>query len=255
MSGPISKLFVATPPERVVSYIRVSGRGQIDGDGPERQRDAIAKFCKAHGLATMHGLSEFFDKAVSGKVDGMDRPEFVRMLEQIEETNLPRVSAIVVECMDRLARDLMVSELLLAECRQRSIKVYAADQGALIDMTGEGADPTRVLIRQILGALAQWDKSMLVSKLKAARDRKKATTGRCEGKKPFGTRPGEAAIINLAHQFRSVLDENNQPMEYVVIAKHFNESGFRTRHGKPWTKYSVRHIVDTTQPTKILEID
>lgn len=250
MTTPAS-IFLPPAPERVVSYVRVSGRGQVDGDGPERQREAITKFCVTNRLAK---VEEFFERAVSGTVEAVTRPAFANLLELIDSSEI-KVSAIVVECMDRLARDLMVSELLLAECRRRGIKVYAVDQGALIDMTGEGADPTRVLIRQILGALAQWDKSMLVAKLKAARERKKAATGRCEGKKPYGTRPGEREIINLAHNFRSVLDEWNQPMEYAVIAKHFNESGFKTRHGKRWNSASVRHMVETTQPSRIIEVE
>jgi len=52
-------------------------------------------------------------------------------------------------------------------------------------------DPTRVLIRQVLGAVAQFEKSVIVAKLRAARVRKRRETGRCEGRKPFGTRPGE----------------------------------------------------------------
>ena len=238
----------------VVSYVRVSGRGQVDGDGPERQREAISKFVGPHMLWI---ASEFFEKAVSGTVEAVDRPAFANLLEFIDKVGSGegKVIAVVVERMDRLARDLMVSEFLLAECRKRGLKVYAADQGALIDMAADGADPTRVLIRQILGALAQWEKSMLVSKLKAARDRVKQSTGRCEGKKPYGSRAGEQAIINLVHNFRSVLDDNGQPMEYATIVQHLNESGFRTRHGHPWALHSVKHIMSTTTPTKIIEIE
>lgn len=251
--NPADSIFLAPAPEFVVKYIRVSGRGQINGDGPERQRDAIIKFCEAHKLCRPLS-SEFFERAVSGTVEAVDRPAFASLLQYVD--SCPRkISAIVVERMDRLARDLMVSELLLAECRRRGLKVYAVDQGALIDMASEGGDPTRVLIRQILGALAQWEKTMLVSKLRSARERKKAATGRCEGKKPFGTRPGEVELINLAHNFRLVLDDVDQPMEYEAIAKHFNESGFRTRHGKSWNKRNVRHLVTSTTPTRIMEIE
>jgi DNA invertase Pin-like site-specific DNA recombinase len=47
-----------------------------------------------------------------------------------------------------------------------------------------------VLIRQVLGAVAQFEKAVIVSKLKAARMRKKRAEGRCEGRKPFGAKPG-----------------------------------------------------------------
>jgi hypothetical protein len=34
-------------------------------------------------------------------------------------------------------------------------------------------------VRQVLGAIAQFEKTSLAAKLKAARDRKKATRGKC----------------------------------------------------------------------------
>jgi hypothetical protein len=41
--------------------------------------------------------------------------------------------------------------------------------------------PTAVLVRQMIGAIAQFEKTSLVAKLKAARDRKKVATGKCGG--------------------------------------------------------------------------
>ena len=43
--------------------------------------------------------------------------------------------------------------------------------------------PTAVLVRQVLGAIAQFEKASLVAKLKAARDRKRAREGKCEGRR------------------------------------------------------------------------
>lgn len=251
MSAPIS-IFCPAEFVRVFTYIRVSGRGQLDGDGPERQRESIDKFCKIYGLKF---VGEFFERAVSGTVEAVERPKFAEMLEYIDSRSGGKesIGAIVVERMDRLARDLMVSEFLLAECRKRKLKVYSADQGALIDMAAEGGDPTRVLIRQILGALSQWEKSMLVAKLRSARDRIKKTKGRCEGKKPYGTRPGEIEVINLVWNFRSIIDSYGQPMEYNVIARYLNDSGFQTRHGKKWDRHRIQHLLETTRPTKILD--
>ena len=44
--------------------------------------------------------------------------------------------------------------------------------------------PTAVSVRQVLGAIAQFEAS-LVAKLKAARDRKRAAAGKCEGRKSW----------------------------------------------------------------------
>lgn len=51
-------------------------------------------------------------------------------------------------------------------------------------------------MRQILGAFAQYERAMIVQKLKGARQRVRVKSGRCEGRKPFGTRTGEVEIVN-----------------------------------------------------------
>jgi len=50
--------------------------------------------------------------------------------------------------------------------------------------------PTAVLVHQVLGAIAQFEKASLVAKLKAARDRKRARDGKCEGPVALGAEPG-----------------------------------------------------------------
>lgn len=222
----------------VFGYLRVSGRGQVDGDGPERQRQSIKSFCKAHEL-TCDG--DFFEQGVSGTVEGMDRPQFVELLQAIESRrtlqSITAVDGIVVERMDRLARDLMVQEFLLAECRKRNIKVFCADQGALIDMASDSGDPTRKLIRQILGALAEWEKSQLVFKLRAARQRKKAASGWCEGETPFGAKPGERDVLNFAVSMYEVTSN------YASVARMLNDGGFRPRYAKQFDRKSVQSLI------------
>jgi DNA invertase Pin-like site-specific DNA recombinase len=220
---------------RVVTYLRVSSVGQIDGDGFDRQEQSCTKFCQAHSLQSE---TTFKEQGVSGAVDAMERPAFVRMLALIDAASEKgiRLEAIITERMDRLARDLMISEILLSECRKRGIKVFSADQGALIDMASDGGDPTRVLIRQILGALAQWEKSNLVSKLRVARIRKKALTGKCEGCLAYGTRPGEQQILEILGTFADT-------MTLQGLADVLNEGGLKTRKNTKWTTAAVYSLL------------
>lgn len=214
---------------KAIAYIRVSGKGQVDGDGPDRQRESILRFCVEHGLD--YG-AECFETGVSGTVEGLDRPEFTMAVQLAISCQ----AAIVVERMDRLARDLMVQELLLRECRTCGIKVFSADQG-LMDMAGDGGDPSRVLIRQIMGAIAQWEKSVIVLKLRKARDKKRAATGRCEGPRPYGSLPGEPQVICLAE---TMMREGRATDEIVGA---LDDLGFKRRSGKPWTNSSVFRLL------------
>lgn len=216
-------------------YIRVSGHGQIDGDGEHRQKLAIESFCEQHSIPVV----TLFEKAVSGTVDGLARP----VLSEIFEFN--DTEAIVVERLDRLARDLMVQEFILKECRQRGIKVYAADQGALFDLASNEVDPTRKLIRQLLGALAEWEKSALVLKLRKSRDAVRAKTGRCEGPLPYGATADELSVRTLIFSLH-----NEHTMGARALATFLNANGYTTRHGHKWTRDAVRKILNRKTQTQ-----
>jgi hypothetical protein len=73
------------------------------------------------------------------------------------------VRTIIVETANRFARDLMVQEVGFAIPRNLGITLIAADSPASFLDDG----PTSKLIRQILGAVAEFDKAMTVAKLKA----------------------------------------------------------------------------------------
>lgn len=216
----------------VVGYIRVSSKGQIDGDGPTRQHVAIHDFCKTHGLVRAQTFEEL---GVSGTVEASNREAFSDMVVYIDSLKgtKAQVDAVVVERLDRLARDLMVSEVLLKELRTRGIKVFATDQGALMDMANDDGDPTRKLIRQIIGALAEWEKSHLVLKLRLARERKKRQGFRMCGGVPYGETANERIIIGLIKQWRS------QKFTFERIAQLLNASDFKTRKGGMWRKSGV----------------
>ena len=89
------------------------------------------------------------------------------MLEALEANG---TKTIIVETANRFARDLMVQEVGFATLKARGIDVVAADSPtSFLDDT-----PTARLIRQVLGAISEFEKAMLVAKLKGARDRSAA---------------------------------------------------------------------------------
>jgi DNA invertase Pin-like site-specific DNA recombinase len=234
---------------RVIGYIRVSSKGQMDGDGPQRQLDAIQKFNQAHNLSMGQYIME---DGVSGTVEAMNRDGFADMIVMIEResTTMHPIQAVVVERMDRLARDLMVSEILLTELRKRGIKVFATDQGALIDIANDEGDPTRKLIRQIIAALAEWEKSQLVLKLRVARNRKKAMSGRCEGSRPYGQTGNERQDLIEQKVLEMVRAWKKAGYSLSEIAALLNEGGFKNRRGTPWNKKNVFYITQTQKKGK-----
>lgn len=209
---------------KAYGYLRVSGKSQVDGDGPERQLLAISAFCGNHSLE--HG-QDFFEEGVSGEADEKDRPALRALLDVAKPGD-----CIVLERLDRLARLLMFQEFFLGKCADRGLKVYCTDQG-LVDVADPAADPSKVFIRQVMGAMAEWEKNALVLKLRKARER----TGHFGGERPYGELPGEEEpremLFNLWKMGMSKRD----------IAAQLTLSGYRTRRGKPWNKRRVANVL------------
>lgn len=169
---------------RVFLYLRVSTASQVDGDGFPRQEAACRSLAESKGWT----VSRVFKEQVSGSDEFSDRPLMNEAIALCGDVT--GVKVLVVERADRVARDLCVAELFYRACRKGGIQVFAADSGE--ELVHAESDPTRVLVRQLLGGLAQWDKAMLVKKLQSGRRRKKAETGLpCGGRRPYGFRPGE----------------------------------------------------------------
>ena len=210
-------------------YLRVSSEGQIDGDGFTRQREAILKWAESNGVT----ITRWFEESgVSGTL--LERPELSRMMVALMTNG---VRLVVVEKLDRIARDQMVQETIIQSLLKQGFELASAHAGEQ-DLCG--ADPGRKLMRTIMGAIGEYDKQMLVLKMRAARQRKRLT-GRCEGQKPFGNREGEAEIrIRILELHRGT---NGVPGKYDGIARTLNAEGLKTRSGGKWFPATVRRIV------------
>ncbi|MCX6630248.1 MAG: recombinase family protein [Candidatus Solibacter sp.] len=207
------------------AYLRVSGKGQIKGDGFPRQRAAIRKHASEHGLRIARVFEE---KGVCGGMESADRPAWSQLMTALHADG---VKTIIIEKLDRLARDLMVQEATIGDLQKHGFTLISVAEPDLM-----ATDPTRILMRQLMGAVAQYDKSQIVLKLRGARQRMKAATGRCEGRKPFGAKLGEAATRDRIRSMR----KNGATLQAICDA--LNADGIETRYGKIWMPMTVRNI-------------
>ena len=204
------------------AYLRVSGKGQVDGDGFTRQLEAIKKYATDHDLRI---VKTFREKGVTGTADLEDRPAFVEMMTALHSNG---VKVILIEKLDRLARDLMVQESIIQSLRKEGFDLISVMEPDLLQ-----DDPTRKLMRQILGAFAEYEKTMIVLKLRAARARQKAKSGRCEGAKPFGYYDGEETVLKRMQALR------DSGLGFDRIAAQLNEEGLKPRRGERWHGLTV----------------
>lgn len=216
------------------SYLRVSGKSQVDGDGFPRQREVIADYANRNGIVI---ADEFRDEGVSGTTELQDREALGDLFIAVASNG---IKTVLVERSDRLARDLLIGEVILNQFRDAGVTLIEAATGNVL--TADNADPTKILIRQILGAVAQFDKSMIVSKLKTARERMRKKEGRCEGIKPYGTLDGEQIVLSRMKSLRRAR-KGFKRRSYREIATVLTSEGFVTRSGKPWNGTTIRNIL------------
>lgn len=215
----------------VFAYLRVSSNGQVKGHGFQRQEDTIRQFAGENGYA----LKETFRDAFTGTE--ADRPEFNQMVATILGNG---VRTILVESLDRLARDVMVQSLLLAKLAQHGITLINCVTGE--DVTASmSEDPMRKALIQIQSVFSELEKSRLVSKLRRAREAKKEATGKCEGRKAFGEKEGEGSILELMRSLRR--KREGKRLSFARIADELNSRQVPTRTGARWHTTTVKNIL------------
>jgi DNA invertase Pin-like site-specific DNA recombinase len=221
--------------QQVFGYVRVSSRGQAtdDRDGIPRQKEAIWKWAMSSGARVVR----WFEDSVSGTKDLEHRPAFSELVATLQANG---TRTVVIERLDRLARDLMVQESILADLKRNGFELISVAEPDLCS-----DDPTRKLTRQILGAFAEYERAMLVLKLRGARQRARAKDpSRHEGRKPFGAHPGERDSLNRMHAL------HRDGAAYAMIANTLNDERRPPRmRGARWHANSVRRVLmrDTTK--------
>jgi DNA invertase Pin-like site-specific DNA recombinase len=96
--------------------------------------------------------------------------------------------------------------------------------------------PTAVLVRQVLGAIAQFEKAGLVAKLAAARKRKRGVAGKCEGRKSLAETNPEA--VALAKALSRKRPKGGQ-MSLRAMSAELAARGFLNERGAPFNHKSI----------------
>jgi len=141
-----------------VGYIRVSTTDQ----NTDRQLD---------GLEFAHVFKE---KASGGSTN---RPELKACLAYLRAGDTLHVHSI-----DRLARSLVDLENIVADLNARGVAIQFHKEGLAFE-PGNGSDPTKTLLRQVMAAFAQFERSIIRERQREGIEIAK-TKGKYKGRKP-----------------------------------------------------------------------
>jgi DNA invertase Pin-like site-specific DNA recombinase len=174
---------------------------------------------------------------VSGPDPVEARPGFAALLAHIAGNG---VRMIVVETANRFARDLVVQEVGFAMLRDLGVRLMAADSPSSFLDDG----PTSKLIRQILGAVSEFHKAMIVAKLKGARERARRAQSKCEGRKAYTEREGGQDLVAAARQLRDNPSGRHRSLRKIAAT----ERGYVTPSGRPYSASAIASMLRDKKP-------
>lgn len=214
-----------------IGYTRVSTAEQVNGFGLDVQRQAIKDYCKTNGLRL---VSTFSDDGQSGS-NGLDtRNGLAEALALVERGD---AAVLVVYRLDRLARDLLLQETIMGRMHQAGAEVISVTEP---DVDSE--DATRVLVRQVLGAIAQYERAVIRGRMAAGKAHKVAQGGYGGGRPRYGYRAengalvaddGEQAVIARMRQLTA------EGASTRAVAEALNAGTVPTKAGGPWSGAQV----------------
>lgn len=215
-----------------IGYLRVSTTEQAhSGLGLEAQRHAIETYCQRQSLtlAALHA-----DEGVSGAAPLTERSALLAALE-----SLTPGSVLVVARLDRLSRGDAIEAAIIESLAARK-------RARIVSTNGEGTDgdgPAATLTRQLLQAIAGYERALIAARTKAAL-RAKIARGEQAGTARFGATEQERAALDIIEDGRAA------GYSFTAIADELNAKGFTTRSGQPWRFEYVRGIIRTREGTR-----
>lgn len=226
-------------------YIRVSTETQAEkGYGLDTQRAEIEKYAAAQGYQL---AAIFEDAGISGNIKDTDdddainkRAALIEMLAAIDDGDV-----IIVLNTSRLWRSDMTKAIVRREIMKRGANVASIEQPKY---SLYSKDPNDYLINAIMEALDVYERMSISLKLARGRTVKAKGGDKPAGVCPYGYRysadkksvevdPAEAATVRRMFTLGQTGDSLSK------IAEAINDTGARTRHGKPFSKGTVSAIL------------
>lgn len=226
---------------KLCAYLRVSTDRQAEkGLGLDVQESAIRRWAKKHS----HRVTRTFaDEGQSGS-NGIEHR--LGLAEALLAIRRGEVEGLVVFRLDRLARSLILQEQLLSEIWGGGGQVFSASESESSNLSDDPDDPSRTLIRQVLGAVSQYERSMIALRLRMGRLRKSENGGFAFGSPPYGYRsengalvvdPKEAKVAQLIRKLRS------KGQSLPQICKELETQGIPSKRGSTWYPATVARVL------------
>jgi DNA invertase Pin-like site-specific DNA recombinase len=229
-----------------IGYVRVSTAEQTEGFGLEVQRHAIRAHARQRSLRLI-GIAS--DEGVSGSNGLESRAGLAQALSQLERGE---ADVLVVARLDRLARDLVLQETIIGRLQRAGREILSVAEPDI-----DGDDPTRVLVRQVLGAISQYERAVIRARLLAGRAAKRAQGRYAGGRPPFGWRAEGGELLPIAEEqaaIRLAKRLEKAGLSLRKIARELEQAGYQPKKG-PWSPPKVQRVLRRRNPPRVPPAD
>lgn len=219
--------------KKLVAYVRVSSKGQLDNYSIGAQLEKIQEYCQFKG----HEVVAVYQDAESGKSD--KRAGFDNAIQHVFNGH---ADGIVVYSLDRFARKALRGWQIIQDLEDADKHLVVVNRD--LDTTG----PTGKLIRNILLAVAEYELALLQERFSNGREAKKTAGGYYAGQPRFGWRsvggcvepvPTEQFTIRLLLRFRELGVSSYRCANYL----NNNIKRHPTKKGGEWTHRTVERVL------------
>ena len=220
---------------RYAAYIRVSSEEQVTGYSLDAQRRQIRDWVHNKGGTVVRWYVDEGESALT-----TDRSSFQEMRRDAQKG---RFDALIVHKFDRFARNrtdaLAIKSLLRYDYK---IKVFSVTEPS------EDSDgPIGALIEGIMESVADWYSRNLATEV-AKGKRERALQGLLNNQAPFGYDKNKAKVlvrndhecVRLVMGFEAYATGHYSDAD---IANLLNDAGYRTKKGRPFSKDTVRDML------------
>lgn len=218
-----------------VAYLRASTEDQVTS--PDAQREAIMRWAEREKIEV---VAVHIDQGVSGGTPIDRRPG---LLAALGDVRARRAGFLVVARRDRLARDVFAAATAEKLVESAGARIVSADGAA----NGDG--PEAALMRSILDAFAQFERSLIKMRTKAALSAKRRK-GEAIGTVPYGfRRDGSSKVLVVDDRENMVVmlikTLRSEGRNLSEIARILTERGMATRGGGRWYARTIWSVLRT----------
>lgn len=217
---------------KAYAYVRASADGRVKDDEFDRQIKTIADFSGHTG----YSIEKVFSEPGSEDFGGPNRAVFKKMITAMRFNG---VKTIIVAALDQLAGESSIQEQLLIYLASQEITVVDAGSGGNV-MESMTRDPLCRAMIKMHDVFEELDRALMVTRLRAAREKVRAENGKCEGRKSYQENYPE--ILKEMRRLRR-RRKGMVRLTYRKIAEELNQQGFSATNGAPFNDNCVRGVL------------